>query len=80
MLSYIQNILFVNATQIESQVLEFFVRWVVIKWKNWDSIVDVEGEAETVVVEDKDIFKHSVLYYTKVFDVTVFSIDTVLTI
>jgi len=52
----IQNVLFVDAGEVEGYVLEFFVLGVVVEWQDRDSVVDIEGETKTVIVKYKNVF------------------------
>ena len=45
-----------ETVEIISQVLQLLILVILIKWKYWDAVVDVEGKAEATVVNDQNIF------------------------
>jgi len=42
-------------------VLQLFILVIVIEWKYWDAVVDVEGKTEAAVVNYQDIFQVTIL-------------------
>jgi len=55
------NVGLLEAAQVVGQVLQLFILVIVIEWKYWDAVVDVEGKTEAAVVNYQDIFQVTIL-------------------
>ena len=61
-------------------MLELFIGRVVIVGEYWDAVFDVEGEAQTAVVDEQNLVQASVLNHPQVLDVAKLCADAVLAV
>lgn len=61
-------------------MLEFFILFVIVKWKDWNSIVNIKGKTKTIIIKNKYVFQHSILNHSQVFDMAIFCMYTMLSI